>query len=286
MNRHLSTRRHNCWKSRFACVQYTHTHNLRCWYSSAACGSDTLTVNSVCICVLCWYSNLCSKVNWHFFFLSVVLNQRQKNPQSKRKRHTPHFDYKLRALCTNHTASHNLKVHTSAQHAEHAPPLLTNTLKRLALETRLPVGLSAPDSHFWRTPPLEITSWSCSLQSSSPQQHSSVTGYPRRHLSVSLELHGTCSSSVSSVCVLSPGQQKHRMESWWGWRLSTYRSLTRLHRLDTRTLLNRMCHSSSYSLCYLTISINPALPPPPAKRPLSQTGGGKKIALNERQRKA
>lgn len=152
------------------------------------------------------------------------------------------------------------------QHIKHALPLLTNTLKRLALETRLPVGLSAPDSHFWRTPPLEITSWSCSLQSSSPQQRSSVTGYPRRHLSVSLELHGwPCSSSVSSVCMLFPGQQKHRMESWWGWRLSTYWSLTRLHILDTRTPLNRMCHLSSYSLCYLTISINLALPPPSVK---------------------
>lgn len=45
-----------------------------------------------------------------------------------------------------------------------------------------------------------ITFCSCSLQSSSPQQHSSSTGDPYRHLSTSLQLHGwPCSSFISSV---------------------------------------------------------------------------------------
>lgn len=73
-----------------------------------------------------------------------------------------------------------------------------------------------------------ITSWSCSLQSSSPQQHSSSTGDPHRHLCVSLELHGwpcSCSSSVSSMCICAQdSKSRHRMESCRDWGLSSYQS--------------------------------------------------------------
>lgn len=142
----------------------------------------------------------------------------------------PHCLLRLKGFCSNHIPAHNLKIHTSLLHIKHLLLLLTNTLNTLAWVTRLQVGLSAPDSQHWCILFLFIyfcfvliTSWSCSLQSSSPQQHSSSTGDPHRHLCLSLELHsGPCSSSVSSMCICAQGSKStHKRESCGGWGLST-----------------------------------------------------------------